>query len=161
MKRSSMSAAARTVLGVCVSVAAVGATAGCYQANQVTEQASSDGLRLELGELLLSDLMILAPAEGELGTLLGAVSNDGDQETEVTISLPDGQQAVTFDVDAGETVLLGPDEQRVGFEEVPDAPGAVVEILVSSTEDGEATRRVPVLDDTFERYDELVPTPEG
>lgn len=161
MKRSSMAVAARAALGVCVSLAAVGATAGCYQANAVTEPASSDGLRLELGDLLLSDLMVLAVGEGEPGTLLGAVSNDGDQDTEVTISLPGGDQAVTFDVDAGQTVLLGPDDQRVRFEEVPDAPGANVEILVSSTEDGEVTRRVPVLDDTFERYDELVPTPEG
>lgn len=140
----------------------VALTAGCLQDNAYTEQASSDGLRLELGDLLLSDLMVLAAAEGEPGTLLGAVSNDGDLDTEVAITVVGRDDvAETVAVDAGETVIFGPEDTRVRLPEMPEPPGGAVEVEFSSDEYGTEVREIPVLDDTFERYEELVPSPAG
>lgn len=159
MHISSARTTLRAALAVALTVGLAATTAGCSEEDQYTEQASSDGVRLELGPLLLSDLMVVASEEGAPGVLLGAVSNDGDEPTRVTIGLVDGPEAAGFDLDAGATVLLTPEDREIRFDTVPAPPGADVEIEVSSSAHGDATVRVPVLDDTFERYDEVVPTP--
>lgn len=61
-----------------VVLAAIGLVlAGCAETNEVRTQASSDGLRAELGGLLLSNLMVLAAGEGKPGPVLGAVQPRG------------------------------------------------------------------------------------
>lgn len=135
------------------------ALTGCAVAvEEVDHAASNDGLRVELGPLLMSNIMVLSPAEGQPGTVLGAVDNNGDDTVEVTIGLTD-EPIETLDVAPGETVLLGPEDHPVSIESVPARPGATVDLIFTSSEGGSTTRSVPVLDGTFPRYEDLVPEP--
>ncbi len=155
-------AAAPSASGGAVVVALLAATAlllgGCSRANEVATQASSDGLRAELGGLLLSNLMVLAAGEGRPGAVLGAVANHGQGPAMVSIGLP-GRTGERIEVAQDETVLLGPEDNRIRLEDMPEPPGAVVELRIVSDRDGELTRRVPVLDATLDHYEGLVPSP--
>ena len=130
---------------------------GCSRTNEVATQASSDGLRAELGGLLFSNLMVLAAGEGEPGTVLGAVANHGQGSVTVSIGLP-GDEPEPFEVAEDETVLLGPEEHRIRLQDMPEPPGTVIELHIVSDRDGELTRRVPVLDATLDYYEGLVPS---
>lgn len=133
------------------------ALVGC-SSDDVDHAASNDGLRIELGDLLLSDIMVLSTAEGAPGTVLGAVANDGDSVAGVALRLP-GTKASTVEVAPGETVLLGPEDHEIPLASVPARPGATVDLVVESARYGAKTVAVPVLDGSFPRYSELVPTP--
>ncbi|SFB26963.1 hypothetical protein SAMN05421867_1122 [Cellulomonas marina] len=89
------------------------------------------------------------------------MSNDGEVDAEVVVSIMDRDPAATIEVTAGQTVLLGPRDTRVRLADMPQPPGATVEMTFASPEHGTATLELPVLDDTFERYEELVPTSSG
>lgn len=131
---------------------------GCTVGQVDNEAASSDGLRVELGDLLMSDIMVLSAAEGQPGTVLGAVKNTGDAPAEVSIGLPDGQTE-SFDVASDETLLLGPEDHPVPIRSMPVPPGSTVDLVISSTRDGSTRVPAPVLDGTFPRYADLVPSP--
>ncbi|MEP7764319.1 hypothetical protein [Sanguibacter sp. 25GB23B1] len=133
------------------------ALAGC-STEEVDNAASNDGLRVELGSLLMSNIMVLSAAEGQPGTVLGAVDNNGDESVTVSVGLPD-EQAQSFDVASGETLLLGPEDYPVPIRSIPAPPGATVDLTLTSTRDGSTTLAVPVLDGTFPRYEDLVPEP--
>lgn len=88
-----------------VVLAAIGLVlAGCAETNEVRTQASSDGLRAELGGLLLSNLMVLAAGEGKPGTVLGAVANHADGTVTVSIGVAGETRAETFEVAEEATV---------------------------------------------------------
>ena len=134
--------------------------AGCSATNPATttrDYAASDGVDVTLGDLDLGNLMVLAAEEGAPGTVLGSVTNTGGDSTTVQLGLAD--DATSLEVGAGETVLLGPEQEPVDLAAVPVAPGALVELTVASEADGTTTVRVPVLDGTLEQYADLVPVP--
>lgn len=135
------------------------ALSACSATNPATtnvDYAASDGVDLTLGSLDLGNLLVLAASEGAPGTVLGSVTNGGSERTSVQIGLPDADP-VTLQVDAGETVLLGPDQEPVDLDAVPAPPGALVELTVGSEADGTTSLQVPVLDGTLEQYADLVP----
>lgn len=137
------------------------ALVGCsFGDDDVDNAASNDGLRVELGDLLMSDIMVLSSAEGQPGTVLGAVANNGEQAVDVSIGLPDAQ-APSFAVGPGETVLLGPEDHPVPIDSVPARPGATVELVIATGRYGSRSVPAPVLDGTFPRYADLVPSPTG
>jgi hypothetical protein len=142
------------LLGV---LAAVLMLAACSRGPGV-EGASNDGLRVELGDLLLADMMVLSSGTGQPGTVIGGVTNRGGASDVVALGLPDGRVA-TLTVAAGETLLLGPEKHAVRIDAVPAPPGAMMELVIDSRANGERTVVVPVLDGTFPRYSDLVPSP--
>lgn len=151
----------RRPLAAVVATFLVGALAlvGCsFGPEDVDHAASNDGLRVELGDLLMSNIMVLSAAEGQPGTVLGAVDNNGERAVDVSIGLPD-TQATSFAVGPGETVLLGPKDHSVPIASVPERPGATVELVIATGRYGSKSVPAPVLDGTFPRYADLVPSP--
>lgn len=152
-RRRSVTAVVASVLTGVISL--VGCALG---PEDVDHAASNDGLRVELGDLLMSGVMVLSAAEGQPGTVLGAVDNNGDHAVDVSIGLPDAP-APSFAVAPGETVLLGPEDHPVAVASVPARPGATVELVIATGRYGSTTVPAPVLDGTFPRYADLVPSP--
>ena len=147
-----------------LALAGVAVLSGCTATNPITtmdDYSPSDGVRGRLGTVSLGNIMVLTAEEGAPGTVLGSVTNDGEEEISVSLGLVDGEP-VTVDVPGGDTVLLGPDQdEEIELESVPAEPGGLVDMLVSADREGEATLRVPVLDGTLPEYAELVPDAEG
>ncbi|WP_024285708.1 hypothetical protein [Cellulomonas sp. KRMCY2] len=137
------------------------AVGGCSTTNPMSttrSYAASDGVAVELGDLRIGNLLVLSAAEGGAGTVLAALSNDGTADIVVTIGLADGVAGSPIDVPAGQTVLVGPDAAAtVDLDAVPVAPGALVDLTITSDQGGTATRRAPVLDGSQPEYAELVP----
>lgn len=139
------------------------ALTGCSATNSITTTVPydpSDGVGLVLGDVELSNILVLSAAEGAPGTLLGSATNRGGGEAELTIGLGDGG-GTTIGLDAGETVLLGPEHEPVDLEAVPAPPGALVTLHVDSDAGGATTLDVPVLDGTLPEYADLVPGAGG
>jgi hypothetical protein len=150
------------------SVAAVGlalAVAGCSPITTAEPYAASDGIRVELGEQVRGqNLMILTRAAGEPGVLLGGLVNDGETATDVTVTI--GSETVLLAIDAGQTVLLGApgatSTSNLGVEEVaiasvPGAPGSFTDVRIETPESGSVTVGVPILDGTLESYEPVTP----
>lgn len=141
----------------------VGLTA-CSATNPITtaeDYEASDGVRVELEDVTVGNLLVLSAAEGGPGVLIGRVTNSGSERATVTIAVA-GTEGDAFRVAPGETVLLNPDNGlTVALDAVPAPPGAYVDLDVTSSTGGTLTKGAPVLDDTFAEYAELVPTTEG
>ena len=147
-------------------VAVAAALTGCSATNQITtnlEYASSDGIRVEMGDLIVSNLMILSGGEGEEGLVLGGLANDSGEDVTWTLALTDDpEQTVSVDVPAGGTALFGPGtDTELTLDSVPEPPGALAEVRLSSPATGQVSARVPILDGTLPPYDEYVPAAEG
>lgn len=118
----------------------------------------SDGVRGVLGTQVSADnLMILSAGEGDLGTILGGVTNKSGEPVDVSFSLDGVSGALEVSVDPHSTVLLGPEHETVIVPSVPVPPGAVVKVQMSTPESGAVTLTVPVLDGTLPAYDPYVP----
>lgn len=122
--------------------------------------STSKGVRLELGPVLVSGLMVLSTAEDAPGTVLGAIQNDGRRTVVLYIGLT-ARSHTAIGLYPGETVLLGPHDQPVLLDSVPAPPGGPVELTLSTAQGDWATQEVPVLDATFQRYDGLAPQLDG
>lgn len=150
----------RIVLAVAAACLALG-TAGCSVTNEITtlnEYAASDGILVDVGHVRAINLLVLTSAEGAEGAAIGALTNRGDDAVEVTLALADGSASTTFDLTAGGTVTLGPDQdEQFAIDAVPTAPGTYIEVSIGSDRDGSTTVRVPVLDGTLPEYADLVP----
>ena len=136
-------------------------TSGCSLLPwEETDTASSnDGLLVELEDVRLSNVLVLTPARGQPGTVLGAIDNDSTEPVEVAIGLAGSDDVTTVNVGPGELVLLGPRDEPVPIAAVPARPGATVDLEISSATHGSTTVAVPVLDGRLARYDGLVPEP--
>lgn len=133
---------------------------GCSATNPITTQddyAASDGSHVELGDLRLGNLIVLAAGQGEPGAVIGSVTNDAGEATRVTIAVA-GAEAGTFRVDGRTTVLLGQEDgETLEVESVEEPPGAFVDLTVTS-DAGSTTVGVPVLDGTLPEYADAVPS---
>jgi hypothetical protein len=143
---------------------ALGLTFGlsaCSSTNAMTTVSNdsvTDGVRFELGDVVVSNLMVVTAGQGRTGTVLGAVSNHGTDDAEVTIGQGTGSDGTSFTVGGGDTVLLGlEDGQQVDLDSVSAPPGGLLELSVVSDRAGATTVRVPVMDGTLPEYADLVP----
>lgn len=149
--------------------AAVGLVlAGCSATNPITTEdpyGASDGVRMTLGDVRGSNLLVVSEAEGEPGNLLGGLINDGTENRVVTVSA--GDTSETVELGPKETVLLGggdaPEDGQASiiFESVDVPPGAVLVVTFSTPEDGSVTANLPVLDGSLPEYATSVPTPSS
>ncbi len=138
-------------------VAAAATLSACGPSLPLTQEpyAAGYGFNLTVGALEGLDLLVLTDAEGQPGTVLGAVHNTGDTAVTVQVGSPDAP--VSIEVDAGEVATLGPDANEVAVAAVPAPPGALTALTLASDRDGAATIDVPVLDGTLPAYEGLVP----
>ncbi|WP_407344630.1 hypothetical protein [Pengzhenrongella phosphoraccumulans] len=141
-----------------VALAAVAIT-GCSPLTTTKPYAPSDGVRVVLGSTFsAANLLIISEAEGEPGVLVGGLTNKSDSPISVTLS-PKGATEATVRVPAGETVLLGGDnDPPLEIDKVGVAPGAVLPMTISTRDGGSEDVSIPVLDGTLPQYANLVPT---
>ena len=161
------------------------ALTGCSATNPMTSMnnyEASDGIRVELGDVVGTNLLILTAGEGEPGTMLGALTNQGQDEVELTLALAGGQdgqagaELTSVTLGAGDTVIFGPERatdaaagdeatgpprEALDLEAVPAPPGALADLTLTSDRAGTVGVRVPVLDGTLPEYTDLVPGGEG
>ncbi|GIG35416.1 hypothetical protein [Cellulomonas pakistanensis] len=152
----SRTSARPVVVGAALALAA--ALSGCSVTNQITTElaySASDGVRATLGDLTAENLMLVAEAADAPGALQGALTNRGDEPLTVSLALAGESERVRLD--AGETVLLGGSEGEEIVFDAPGAPGATVDMTLSTGAAGEQTVPVPVLDGTLPEYRDLVP----
>jgi hypothetical protein len=144
------------------------ALAGCSTTNRITTAdpyGPSDGIRVELGDVRGSNLLVVSEAEGEPGNLLGGLVNEGTEPRTVTVSA--GDDSTDVKLGPKETVLLGggdaPEDGQASviFESVDVPPGAVLKVTFSTPEDGSVTADLPVLDGSLPEYATAVPTPSS
>lgn len=130
----------------------------CSPITTMNVYAPSDGVRGDLGtQIRVENLMILSPAEGAEGTVLGAVVNQATSPVDVTLTIDGVSGGIQLNVPAQETLLLSPDHEVVSLPTVPVRPGAVTSVQISTPESGSITLDVPVLDGTLPEYEEYVP----
>ncbi len=147
-----------------VLLAAVALT-GCSQTNPVItdqEYSAADGVRALLGDVRATNLLVVAAERGGPGVAAGSLTNDGDVDTTVTLSFAGDAHPTDLDVAAGATVLFGTGSgtgETVEIGSVDAEPGGLLELTLSSPQDGSTTLRVPVLDGTLPQYAPLLPTP--
>ncbi len=136
---------------------AVGLLAGCSASTPRTAQgyAASDGVGLQLGELDASNLLVLAAESGAPGTVLGSLTNLGPESMIVEIAA--GGSTVTVRVAPHSTMILGPAGAQVALAAVPEPPGALMDVTITSDRAGDVAVQVPVLDGTLPAYTDLVP----
>lgn len=157
--------AAALTAGLAVAGLALG---GCSATNQITTEdqySASDGVRVTLGDVRGSNLLVLSAGEGQDGALQGGLVNDGTEDRSVTLAV--GDEETTVELGPRETVLLGTgraDDDRfteVMFPALEAMPGGLLTVTVSTPESGSVEVRVPVLDGTLPEYATSVPTPSS
>jgi len=143
--------------------------AGCSATNPMTterEYSASDGVRVTLGDVRASNLLVISSAKGAPGAVQGALTNDGEQTRTVTLTAGDDSTTVT--VEAGQTVLLtsdtsggapGDGRKDIVIPAVSVPPGAVLPVTIATDAAGSEELGVPVLDGSQPEYATLVPTP--
>lgn len=131
---------------------------GCsFQAPNTAIQpyAPADGLQAELGDVLVRNMLVVSPGDGEAGLLIGALVNRGQEDTTVEVQV--GGTTGEVDVPAGASVALGLEQDRPDGElstilsetfevdEVEAAAGGAVDLRVSDPVFGSTQLRVPVV----------------
>jgi hypothetical protein len=161
---ASSSSRARPAFSIAVAGAALAgvvAVTGCsYMSPQQTTVAyqASDGVDASVGDVEISNLLIVSSAKGAPGVVTAQLDNHGSQDTTVSIADSDGKDSTTVKVPAGTAVLLssGKGTQTV-LSSVGVAPGSVTTLQLGSPAAGVHDVKVPVLlDDNY--YSTITPT---
>lgn len=123
--------------------------AGCQLTSPLTTQLAydpADGVSVQLGEVTVRDLLVVAGAKGGPGTLSGFVVNSGDEDVTVSIGAADAAP-VTAQVEANSALKLtgGDGPQTPPLPSVAADPGGIVELNVGTPTAGTETVAVPVL----------------
>ncbi|MEN5073719.1 hypothetical protein ABE437_07880 [Isoptericola cucumis] len=159
-----MSRSARPARSVVVAASAAAGTlllAACSPTTTVMPYAPSDGARVNLTDTVRGlNLLVVSAAEGEPGTILGALANDSAETVEFELA-PEGAAPLTVSVPAGETVYLGGGAaEGEGLEalidEVAAIPGGDLETTLSGA-GAQEEFAMPVFDGTLPEYADYVP----
>lgn len=141
-------------------VAAVLALSGCSLAANITTSKpydASDGVGTTVDGVIAQNLLLIAPAAGEPGVLIGSLTNNGSERAFVVIADTQTEggagESITVRVNAGETVRLGTGEaEQLVAIPAPVAPGLVATFTVAVTRGQEESVYVPVVDGTLPEY---------
>lgn len=152
---------ARHTCGAFAAVTTVALLAGCstFSAQTTTLQYTpSDGAQTDLGGGVgIRNAIVLSEGSGAEAALVGVLVNSGTEDATVDLSSDDlSGLDTTVDVPAGESVMLGPDDEDTEPGTTDLVPGRLAYLILSS-EVGEATLPVPVLDGSLPEYADLVP----
>jgi hypothetical protein len=126
-------------------------TSGCNLASPVAQAdyAASDGANVDLGNVRLSNFLVVAEAKGEPGVVVGAVSTDGATPVRVRITVLNGQTSLgetTVTAEPGKLANLagGEGASTLQLSDVPVQPGANL-TLRAATDAGGKEATLPVL----------------
>lgn len=141
-----------------VALLAAAALSACSPVETDKNVPVSDGINVMVGDVHAINLMILTAAQGDPGSVHGALTNTGQESATVKLAAQ-GATPTTITLDGGETVYVGPPNGKdVELASTAAAPGATLPVTIS-VGDASSDVRVPVLDGTLPEYSTLVPTP--
>jgi len=128
-----------------------------YQATTEHYDAS-DGVSMDVGDLDLRNVLVVSE-DGDEGTLVMTVVNTGEDDATLGVQVGrGGSDVVEIDVDAGQTVVLGSeDEDEVVLTGMDSEVGGVVTLFVQYGDAEGVEKEVPVLDARLPEYAELAP----
>lgn len=156
MARSEHRARLRPLIAITVALMVL--ISACGVPSTAQRYAAGDGTRGDLGDQIAAEnLLVLTDAAGAEGTLVGGLVNQWEQAVEVTLTFAGIDEAVTMTIDGGGTLLLHPDHHSVVLPSVPVPPGAMVDVQISTGQQGSITVPVPVLDGTLHPYQDYLP----
>ncbi|GAA1994922.1 hypothetical protein GCM10009718_36160 [Isoptericola halotolerans] len=149
---------ARPTLAVAGAAAGALLLGACAPLTTQLPYAPSDGSRVDLEGVDARgvNLMVVSAAEGEQGTLLGALANSTPDDVEFVLETP-GNDAVSIRVGARETVYLGTEDgEQAMLGTVATIPGGNLEATLSAAGASEDFY-LPVLDGTLPEYVDYLP----
>ncbi len=140
-----------------VAIAAAAVLSGCQLASPVQTNVmynAADGVPVDLGNVQIRDLVIVADTKGGPGTLSGSLINTAS--TPQTVTFADGQSQATAEAQPySQEPISGTSE--VVIPQVSAPPGGVVQLTVATQASGASVVTVPVvLADLY--YKTLAPT---
>jgi hypothetical protein len=115
-------------------------------------EAVAIGTNLDVGEIKIRSLLVVATDEGEPGRLLGNIFNPTDAAVGVVIA--DEDDSVEVVVPPLDVVAF--DEEETVLDSVAEIPGSFVPITVTA-EGVEVEDRIPVVDGSLDWYQPYVP----
>ncbi|MGJ7441114.1 hypothetical protein [Aquipuribacter sp. MA13-6] len=140
----------RALAPVAAAVAAGLLLGGCsFTSRDLTLEpyAPSDGLQVDLGEVLVRNVLVVSEGSGAPGVLSGALVNRGDEDAVVQVEV--GATLAEVDVAAGETVFMGPSGEQEGelvlVEAVDTVAGGVIAVGFTDPASDSATLEVPIV----------------
>jgi hypothetical protein len=148
-------------------IAAIGigamAFTGCSAINEQSTTrvySASDGVRLDLGQLELRNVLIVSEAADGPGRVAGTFYNQSKSDITLTISGAQGSQT-EITVKPGVPTVLNSANDSAILSTVAGAPGTVetIELRTSGGATETASLQVPVMDGTLKEYKNLIPTP--
>ncbi|QIM21961.1 hypothetical protein G7075_13845 [Phycicoccus sp. HDW14] len=104
----------------------------------------ADGVDLTVPGLTLRNVAIVAGAQGSPGVIVGQAVNDASDAVDVAFAL-EGTQGATTSVPAYSGTTLSTATTKLEVGNVPVAPGAMVQLTVTTREAGQNVVLVPVL----------------
>ncbi|MFE4194599.1 hypothetical protein ACFRJ9_01945 [Paenarthrobacter sp. NPDC056912] len=130
---------------------------GFVNAQQTTHQYSaSDGIKADLGQLQLRNMLIVASGEKEPGRVIGAVFNKSSSDATLTISGADGAQT-EIPVKANSETYLNDAADPAILSTAGTAPGGLAPVTIRSGSDS-AQISIPVVDGTLPEYRKYLPS---
>lgn len=118
--------------------------------------AASDGIRAQVGDLEVLNLMIVTEGDGGSGRLLGAASSSSGEPDVLTIAAEDGSIDIPVQLDAGQTVNFSAEDDREDIERVSAAAGTNLLVTLTDGSGASVEVHVPVLDGTLAEYADVV-----
>jgi len=130
---------------------------GFVNAQQTSHQYSaSDGVKADLGQLELRNMLIVASGENQPGRVIGAVFNKSSSDATLTISGANGAQT-EIPVKANSETYLNDEADAAVLSTAGTRPGGLSPVTIRSGSDS-ATINVPVVDGTLPEYKEYLPS---
>jgi hypothetical protein len=120
---------------------------------------SADGVPLTIEGLDLRDLAVVVPAKGGTGIVVGQAVNRSTSAVEVTFAVKGAPNPAVVAVPASSGKTLSDAATRVEIPGIPVAPGAMVELTVSTDQAGANIVKVPVLPNIGYYKDLTAPSP--
>ena len=109
---------------------------------------SADGVPLTIEGLDLRDLAIVVPEKGGTGIVVGQAVNRSTSAVDVTFAVTGAPTPATVAVPASSGKTLSDATNGVEIPGIPEAPGATVQLTVTTDEAGANIVSVPVLPNT-------------
>lgn len=166
----------RFAAAAAVTAVAAGALSGCMMITPQETIASvspAGGTNGQVGDVQIRNVLVLAGGDGQIGTMIGVLSNTGDAPATVTLQYDTtaGTESTQVSVPANGVLSLRPnpgtqtttqvttDARAVRLTDVDLTPGALFPVGFSTSGADPVSLRVPVLNGSLPRYASLVPTP--
>jgi hypothetical protein len=148
--------AASAALALGIAIGGSGCAMITYQATTEKYDAS-DGVSADVGTLDIRNILVVSE-DGRDGNLVMTVVNTGEDDVTLEVQAVDGNASAELDIDAGETISLGTDqEDPLLLENIDAEVGGLLPLYFQyGTEEG-AEVQVPVLDGRLTEYQDLVP----